>query len=135
MSDQEEAQATLRSFQQKMRDWEIEFYPLMVQNAVTARQPALDALRAVFDRFLLSYRDDYGRMSGPDVSSPPDYDPDRDPIVEVESTKNKVVIQVQQKKGIGKIFRYRLGQHTQEWKIEKVDVFSKLKGKWENYLP
>lgn len=71
-----------------MNQWETKYFLLIQENWEKYAEQAKRDLKVIFDEYVYGYRDEEGRMAGPDVGSPPDHDPQRDLI-----EKSKPVIQ------------------------------------------
>jgi hypothetical protein len=131
--DVDAAKTRFLAFQQAMYAWETHFFPLVSTGDPAHAADAKAALRPIFDEYVYAYREDYGRMSGPDVSSPPDHDPDNDIIERVEAGRKKVTIYVSKTTQFQDRFRFTLAEHDGRWMIERTEIYWTSKEKWGVY--
>lgn len=133
MIDVEAAKSAFLAFQRAMFAWELRFHPLMSVDIAAHADDAKAALKPIFDEYVYKYRADYGRMSGPDTTSPPDYDPDNDIIERVEAGRKKVSIYVKKTSQTEDLFRFIMAEHGGRWMIEKAEIFWDADEEWGVY--
>jgi len=134
MSDIDSAIERFRDFQKEMNRWEVYYFPLIQSDWTKHADEAKCELKVIFDEYLYAYSPQEGRMAGPDVGSPPDHDPERDIIEKIEGDRSKVVIYVQKATQFCDRFRYTLGLHDNNWKIEQSEIYWDEKKKWGKYI-
>lgn len=135
----QDAQALFGEFAAAMHAWEVEAHALS-QPENGGLEPHLERIRAgltaIYARFLTAKERKTGRLAGPDVGFPPEYDPANERVVGSEEIGRKCVLETlwthpalphcTQRR------RYTLAFAHERWWIDKKETFSAAKGKWVN---
>jgi hypothetical protein len=133
----EQAKSVLLSFMNEMNLWEVKYKKLYKEDDVKYMIPAREDLRNIYLKWLTNKERKTGRLAGPSVGYPPEYDTATEVIDTVEKISiNKLVIYTdsEQIKGFNERFRYTLKRVNNEWRIGKKETFSDFKEKWVNLV-
>ncbi|MEH6417744.1 NTF2 fold immunity protein [Pseudomonas sp. CGJS7] len=135
--DTQDAEAVLGEFFAQMHAWEVAAHELaergnggLEQNLERIRQP----LVLIYERFLTPKERKTGRLAGPDVGWPPEYDPAQEPIVDSRRSGAKAVFETRWTHPTVADFsqrkKYYLLEKGGQWRIDKKEVFDTIKDKW-----
>ena len=128
----------LLTFFKRMHDWEVESFKMVEEKGIlNVRDTVREKLTKIYDEFLSKPGGKYGRLSGPSVGFPPEYDESLEKILNTDnSNPKKIVINTLWQDPVIKDFqqeqRYTLSLKNNEWKISKKEIFSSFDEKWEN---
>lgn len=130
------AKLILMNFMAEMYTWEKKYFPLMINNANNNkyRELAKQELSDIYKRYLTPKKRKTGRLAGPNVGSPPEYDPEAERIETISEENGRVIILTQETTGFKERLRYTLKQVHGEWRIDKKESFYQSKNKWVNYI-
>ncbi|WMT16734.1 NTF2 fold immunity protein [Serratia fonticola] len=126
----DEAVGVLVSFMKDMNKWETSYHDAFMADYCIDKKPYASELNEIFNKWCTVKERKNGRQVAMQVSSPPDYDPENDEIMEVEVVKNKASIVVQKHTGFKNKYRYTLQFKNNEWRIDKKERFSSSESKW-----
>lgn len=139
--EMENAKSVLVEFANRMNAWEVESYEL-VRSENCGLEKNLETIKsgliAIYDQFLTKRERKTGRLAGPDVGYPPEYDMASEEIVASESLgAGKAVIETLWTHPVMKDYsvkkRYTLVFKNKEWRVDRKEAFSSVKGKWVNH--
>lgn len=139
MDDQRSAgaQALFEDFAKAMNAWEVEAYALSrpENGGLEAHlAPIRAGLVAIYDRFLTVRERKIGRLAGPDVGYPPEYDPANERVVAVQDLGKKLVLETVWTHPVMRDYsrqqRYTLVFANAAWRIDKKEVLRATTGKW-----
>ncbi|WP_250901723.1 MULTISPECIES: NTF2 fold immunity protein [unclassified Dyella] len=132
------AKDVLLEFFRKMHRWEVNGLKLVNEKGM---EPVRDELREqlikIYDEFLAKPGGKFGRLAGPNVGYPPEYDEQHEDILSIDDTNPKKVI-------VATLWRhptvpdftreqkYTLFRKNDEWRIVKKEAFRPTANKWEN---
>ncbi|QWP76166.1 hypothetical protein J5226_21665 [Lysobacter sp. K5869] len=128
-------------FAAAMNAWEVEAYALSrPENG--GLEPHLERIRtglnAIYARFLTAKERKTGRLAGPDVGFPPEYDPANESVVGAEDLGRKCMLETLWTHPTMRHYtqrrRYTLMFAHDRWWIDKKETFSAVKGKWTNQV-
>ena len=134
----ETAKGVLITFFRKMNSWETEGRSLVNEQGIqNVRDELREKLTTIYDEFLLKPGSKYGRLSGPNVGYPPEYDEEHEDITGIDdSNPGKIVITTLWRHPAVSDFtrkqKYTLSARNGEWRISKKEIFRSATGKWEN---
>jgi hypothetical protein len=143
----ETAQDVLVEFMKKMNHWEVTSYELCKnENGGLEKNgnQVKEGLVLIYDQYLTKKERKTGRLAGPDVGYPPEYDLANEKIVATEQLGGgKISIETHWNHPVMKDFSEKrkylliskdLISKGTEWRIDKKEVFSPSKGKWVNHV-
>jgi len=133
----EQAKSVLLDFMKEMNVWEVKYKKLYKEDDMKYMIPAREELRAIYSKRLTNKERKTGRLAGPNVGWPPEYDTATETIDTVEKiSSDKIIIYTNSKQiqDFNERFRYTLKRVKNEWRIDKKETFSDFKEKWENLV-
>lgn len=136
-ADTERASAILLEFMAAMKEWENKFAPLYKQDGalVHAGQAKIE-LQAICEKYLTKRERKYGRMAGPSVGWPPEFDPDAEKIVATQSADDRKVIfetlwtHPTAVPTYTTQHRFTMVCKHGEWRLDRKEEYSSHQGKW-----
>jgi hypothetical protein len=129
-NDIEQAKSVLLNFMNEVNIWEVKYKKLYKEDDMKYMIPAHEDLRNIYLKWLTNKERKTGRLAGPSVGYPPEYDTATEVIDAVEMvTNNKLIIYTnsEQIKDFNERFRYTLNRVRNEWRIDKKETFSDFK--------
>ena len=129
---------TLFDFFEKMHQWEVESLKLVDDKGIiNVRDEIREKLVEIYDEFLLKPGGKNGRLRGPSVRFPPEYNKDLEEVLHVDkSNQRKVIIKTLWQDPVLKNFnqeqKYTISLVKDLWKISKKEIYSSVDDKWEN---
>ena len=137
MSAETEASAVLLEFMSAMKEWENKFAPLYKRDGahIHADQAKIE-LQAIYEKYLTKRERKYGRMAGPSVGWPPEFDPDAEKIVATRSADGRKVIfetvwtHPTAVPTYTTQHRFTMVCKHGAWRLDRKEQFSSHKGKW-----
>lgn len=133
----EQAKSILISFMTDMNAWEVKYHKLYSEDVLKYCATAKIDLQQIYNTWLTPKKRITGRLSGPNVGCPPEYDPQTELIEKLEENeKNKLIIYTnsEQIPGFKEQFRYTIKNYKSEWKIDKKERYSVVNKRWENIV-
>ena len=136
----ETAKNALISFFRKMNSWETEGRALVQEQGIeNVRDELREKLTTIYDEFLIKSGSKYGRLGGPHIGYPPEYDEMREEITGMDqSNPAKVVIATLWRHPAVSDFtrnqKYTLSARNGKWRIAKKEIFRPATGQWENLV-
>ena len=128
----------LLGFFEEMHYWEVESSKLADEKGVgNIKSEVRDALLNIYNKFLLKPGGKNGRLAGPSVGYPPEYDEKNESIINIDnSNPKKIVIETlwvhPAISDFSKKQKYTLQQKDGGWKISKKEIFRAASEKWGN---
>lgn len=132
------AKDVLLEFFRKMQRWEVDGLKQVNEKGMEAVGDELrEQLTEIYNEFLVNPGGKYGRLAGPNVGYPPEYDEHHEDILSVDDTNpKKVVVTTLWRHPIVSDFsqeqKYTLSRKNDEWRIMKKEVFRPITQKWES---
>jgi hypothetical protein len=132
----------LYSFMNEMNLWEIEVH-LSYSKCIStgsgwdqAVELAREKLECIYDKYLTKKQRKNGRLSGPDVATFPEYDPDLEKIEQIERLERKIIVATKKQdhnmKNYFILCRYILIEKNGIYLIDTKEIYSSHKEKWMN---
>ncbi len=139
-TDIESAETSLRKFMADMNAWEVKFHVLYQREnggPEVHREEARLALAIIYAMHLTKKDTKTGRMAGPSAGYPPEFDLAAESIENIEKIGPKKILITTKwihpaLTTMTESRRYTMVSVSGEWKLDKKEVFRKLKDKWEN---
>ena len=135
-----EPQDILIEFMIEMHQWEVDAKKLADEKGIlNVRDEVRDKLAGIYEKFLSKPGGKTGKLSGPSVRFPPEYNEKFEDIQNVDiSESKKAIISTLWRHPVIPDFsrqqKYTLVLKNDEWKISKKEVFRATSEKWENLV-
>jgi hypothetical protein len=138
----EDAIKILMAFFEAMNKWEVSFHELTCKNPYDDRfrqnrELMRNSLTEIYEKFLSKKGGKTGRLAGPNIRWPPEYDLNQESIVFFQFINNKKVsIETLWQHPVDNVFtqihRFTLIRIRGEWRVHKKEQFYEFDNKWEN---
>ena len=130
----------LIGFFKEMHQWEINSLKSIDEKGILiVRDEVREGLVNIYERYLTKPGGKSGRLNGPSVGYPPEYDEKLERILSTEEVNSRKIIittlwQHPAVSDFTREQRYTLSLKGSDWMISKKEVFRSASGKWENLV-
>lgn len=135
------AEQTLNDFFKEMHEWEVKTYEIYKKEnggPEQNKEQARNELVKIYEKFLTKKERKTGRLAGPDAGFPPEYDPENERVINRNEKGDVVVIDTKWKHPVSEFFdeshKFYLKKISDEWRIDKKEIFDDERNKWINVV-